>query len=76
MKVINTYYTEAESRRVKITNRTDSTNTQLYSSVLTITEEVDDEYTRYAVLHHDSGETSTFPIDEWKIQVETFHEIW
>ena len=62
--------------RARIHNRKDPDNYTTYGSVEYITEEIDNEYSRYYVLHHDSGETSTFSADEWELRVEVFVPLW
>lgn len=74
-RIVNRYTTIPECRRVKVTNRRDATIRQIYGSVISITEEIEGG-NRYAVLHHESGETSTFPTADWRIQVETFIDLW
>lgn len=77
MKIRQTYYNHPEQgHRVRIVNRKDETMFNTYSAVTHVTEEIDEEASRYYVLHIDNGETATFPADEWELQVEIFARIW
>ena len=75
MRIVQKYTLGDPCRRVQVLNREDPELSQIYGAVEYITEELEDG-TRYAVLHHSGGETSTFPTAEWRIRVETFVDIW
>lgn len=76
MRIIDTYYTDEHTRSVMVNRKTDHSDVQFYGGVLKITKELDNEGRYYAVLHHDSGETSTFGLDEWEIRPSTFFLLW
>lgn len=73
MKILQTIE-NTENARIRIQRRDDNSNYATYSAVTHITKEWDHDKTWYFVLHHESGETSTFSTKDWKILRETFVE--
>lgn len=73
---IRSKYERSQPFRARIHNRRDQEMYTTYSAVSYVTEEIDNEGSRYYVLHHDSGETSTFAADEWELRIEAFCPLW
>lgn len=75
MSIFNTIRND-DRARVRVQRRDDPSEYQTYGGVEYITAEVDiPNRMRYTVLHHDSGETSTFNWKEWSVLIEKFVEL-
>ena len=66
---------EGESTRFRVKNRQNPELFVTYSSVLQILETTDNNGNLCWELCHSNGETSTFPISEWRLMHETFTDI-
>ena len=75
MRIVNKY-TTCPGQRVWVINRKNPDESQTYTAVRHLTEEIDPDGNRFAVLHHDRGETSTFNLAEWKIAISCFIPMW
>ena len=77
MRIRSTYYNHPErGHRIRVVNRRDPDMYITYSAVTHVTEEIDEEASRFYVLHIDTEEAATFSADEWELQIETFIPLW
>lgn len=66
---------EGESTRFRVKSRQNPKLYVTYSSVRQVLETTDDNGNLCLQLCHSDGETSTFPISEWRVMHETFTDI-